>query len=350
MRIADREIRPDTPDVYIIAEIGVNHDGEEHRALQLTEAAARAGADAVKLQLFEADRLMSRAAKLAAYQKAAGETDPIAMLRRLELSIEQMAPVVQRAHALGVHAIVTVFSVELVSVAESLRWNAYKTASPDLIHAPLLAELAQTRRPLILSTGAATLDEVRQTLAWMSAHGAHDRTALMQCVSSYPTPIEHAELPGIAALSGIFTGPVGYSDHTFELDTGAQAVSAGAVLLEKHLTYSRTAIGPDHAASLEPEQFAEYVRRARAAASRPRTAPPTPLKRVLEIERDVRTVSRQSLVLTRTLPAGHALTRNDLTCKRPGTGVPPAALESAIGARLRTSKAADDLLIADDLS
>ncbi|MBY0311010.1 MAG: N-acetylneuraminate synthase family protein [Phycisphaerales bacterium] len=349
MRIADRLITPGAQDVYIIAELGVNHDGEERRAIQLAEAAAHAGADAIKLQLFEADRLMSRAAKLAAYQKAAGETDPIAMLRRLELSIEQMAAVVYRAHALGVRAIVTVFSVELVSVAESLPWDAYKTASPDLIHLPLLRALARTNRPLILSTGAATLEEVRQSIQWMSTLKTLDRTAIMQCVSSYPTPIEHAELPGIAALAEVFAGPVGYSDHTFELDTGAHAVSTGAVLLEKHLTYSRSAVGPDHAASLEPEQFAEYVRRARAAAQKTRTRPPAPLKRVLDIERDVRTVSRQSLVLTRALPAGHVLTHADLTCKRPGTGLPPSHLDRALGARLRTAKSTDDLLTADDL-
>ncbi len=350
MRIADRLIQPDSADVYVIAELGVNHDGDPRRAVELAQAAARAGADAIKLQLFEADRLMSRDAKLAAYQKAAGETDPIAMLRRLELSIGDMAPVVDQARALGVHAIVTVFSVELVAVAESLPWHAYKTASPDLIHLPLLVELARTGRPLILSTGAATLDEVRQTMHWLSSLDALERTAVMQCVSSYPTPMQHAELAGIPAIAAISCGPVGYSDHTPDLDTGALAVSAGAVLLEKHLTYSRSAAGPDHAASLEPAQFAEYVRRARAAAIRPRPPSPEPLKRVLDIERDVRTVSRQSLVLTRDLAAGHVLTRSDLTFKRPGTGLPPSLLDRAIGARLRSSKPADGLLTTDDLA
>lgn len=350
MRIADRTITPNAPDVYVIAELGVNHDGEERRALELVDAAAHAGADAIKLQLFEADRLMSSAAKLAAYQKAAGETDPIAMLRRLELSIEQMASIVSRARARNVHAIVTVFSVELVPLAETLPWAAYKTASPDLIHKPLLDALSATQRPLILSTGAATLDEVSHAIGWISARNAKDRTAILQCVSSYPTPIENAELPGIAALVEIFNGPVGYSDHTAGLDTGALAVRAGATMLEKHLTYSRSANGPDHSASLEADQFAEYVRLARAAAIQPRVSQGPALKRVLNIERDVRTVSRQSLVLTRALPAGHVLTRDDLTCKRPGTGLAPQHLERAIGARLRVQKSADALLNSDDLA
>ena len=134
MQIGDRKIGVDQPP-YIIAEIGVNHDGEVARALELTDAAADAGADAVKLQFFETDRLMSKAAKLAAYQKNAGETDPIEMLKRLELTIDEMALVVDRAHERGIHAIVTVFSMELVEVAETLAWDAYKTASPDIVNA-----------------------------------------------------------------------------------------------------------------------------------------------------------------------------------------------------------------------
>jgi len=320
---------------YVIAEIGVNHDGEISRAVELTYAAADAGADAVKLQLFEADRLMSKAAKLAAYQRSAGERDPIEMLRRLELSIDAMAKVVDAAHARKIHAIVSVFSVELVPIAERLPWDAYKTASPDVINKPLLLALAATKKPLIVSTGTATLDEVARALAWLSDARAEQRIAVLQCVSSYPTPIGLAALDGIGAIASIFDGPVGYSDHTRETTTGRLAVEHGACVLEKHLTYSKSAPGPDHSASLLPQELAEYARNAReewAAFRRDGVRPAlTGHKDVGHSERDVRLVSRQSIVTRRALRAGHTIARSDLTIKRPGTGLEPWRLDEVVG-------------------
>lgn len=327
MRLAGREIGPRHPP-YIIAELGVNHDGSVERALELTRAAAGAGADAVKLQLFQTDRLMSKAAKLAAYQRAAGETDPIAMLRRLELSIDDMARVVRLAHELQVHAIVTVFSVELVEMAERLPWDAYKTASPDIVHRPLLEALAATGKPMIVSTGASTMEEVERAAGWLEA--VRERLALMQCVSCYPTEAERAELGGIGAIrseTGLVTG---YSDHTPSVEMGAEAVRAGARLLEKHFTYDRSARGPDHAASLEPATFARYAQLVRAVREGQHGGG-TGDKRVLEIERDVRTVSRQSIVAARTLRAGERLERGDVTFKRPGTGIAPFRVEEVMG-------------------
>ncbi len=337
MRIADRVIGSDHPP-YIIAELGVNHDGSVDRAIELTRAAAAAGADAVKLQLFETDRLMSKVAKLAAYQKAAGESDPVSMLRRLELSIGDMARVVALARELNVHAIVTVFSVELVEKAETLAWDAYKTASPDIVHKPLLDALAATGKAMIVSTGASTMDEIERAAGWLDR--ARDRLALMQCVSSYPTPAESAELGGIPAIFGATRLPTGYSDHTPGIDTGARAVECGACLLEKHLTYSRTANGPDHAASLAPAEMAEYVRLARGVSDRGATSVER-RKRVLAIEQDVRTVSRQSIVTARALSAGEVLCRGDLTFKRPGTGLPPFRVDEVVGRPVASAVEAD---------
>ncbi|MFO0862037.1 MAG: N-acetylneuraminate synthase family protein [Phycisphaerales bacterium] len=327
MRIGERAIAPDRPP-YVIAEIGVNHDGSVERALELTRAAADAGADAVKFQLFRADLLMSRASKLATYQAAAGETDPLAMLRRLELSIDQLAPVVEAAHVLGIHAIVTVFSLELVREAERLAWDAYKTASPDIIHKPLLSRLAETNKPLILSTGAATMEEVHRAVGWLRP--AQDRLAVLQCVSSYPTPLAQAELGGIVALKRALRCPVGYSDHTPDEETGALATSLGASVLEKHFTYDQKAVGPDHAASLSPAGLRRYIERARRGNAAPEVEA---MKRVLEIEQDVRRVSRQSIVSARPLVVGQLLTRGDLTFKRPGTGIPPFELEQVMSRR-----------------
>lgn len=343
---------------YVIAELGVNHDGSVTRALEMTRAAKSAGADAVKLQWFRAEGLMSRAARLAEYQRDAGESDPASMLARLELTPDEMARVVDCAHDLGLHAIVTVFSVELVEPAARLAWDAFKSASPDVVHRPLLEAISASGRPLIVSTGAATLGEVCRALGWLGS--AQDRLALLQCVSSYPTKDEDAALGGIDALREVFAGPVGYSDHTAHALSGAWATRRGAAILEKHFTYSRAAKGPDHAASLEAAQFAEYVRAARAASGPAvgaggvtEAAPAHALgpleKRVLECERDVRQVSRQSIVLTRAVAAGEALDAAALGFKRPGTGIEPWRAAECVGRRAARDLDADELLREEDL-
>lgn len=360
MKIGERSIGLDHPP-YVIAEIGVNHDGEVSRALELTDAAADAGADAVKLQFFETDRLMSKAAKLAAYQKAAGETDPISMLRRLELTLDEMAHVVERAHKRGIHAIVTVFSTELVEQAEKLAWDAYKTASPDIVNRPLLDALAATGRPMIVSTGASTLDEVVRAVGWLEP--VRDRLAVLQCVSSYPAP--DAALGGIRAIAQATGLPVGYSDHTSGIDTGSMAVRLDAFLLEKHFTYDVSAMGPDHRASLERAAFAEYVEQTRSAVCAMSSSSgssdsscqfiskePVEIlieKRVLECEQDVRAVSRQSVVSVGSIAAGKVITREHLTIKRPGTGVLAYRLDDVIGKTAARDVEGDVPIVGDDL-
>ncbi len=365
--IAGRPVGRDAV-VYIIAEIGVNHDGSPQRALELVDAASDAGADAIKLQLFRADLLMSGASRLAAYQQAAGERDPLAMLRRLELPLEAMARVVERAHSKGLHAIVTPFSLPLIAEAQRLPWDAYKTASPDIIHHPLLEALAATGKPMIVSTGAATIEEVERAVAWLAP--AKGRVALLQCVSSYPCEPQNASIAGMAALAGLagFTGPIGYSDHTPSVDTGAIAVNCPGVpaqILEKHLTYSKSAQGPDHAASLDPAEFRQYVTLARDESQMlvwmggrtvragsvlhdARLGPPQ--KRVLPCEQDVRRVSRQSIVSARAIVPGERLTREHLTIKRPGTGIEPFRVDEVIGRTAARAIEADVPITPEDLA
>lgn len=337
MRIAAREIGREAPP-YIIAELGVNHDGSPETAIELTRRAAAAGADAVKFQFFRAEMLMSRASRLAAYQRAAGETDPVEMLRRLELPLDALAACVERAHEEGVHALVSVFSVELVAEAASLPWDAFKAASPDIVNRPLLEAMGATGRPLIVSTGASTLDEVHRAVRWLEP--IRDRLAVLQCVSCYPAPAELHEFGGIAALRAALDLPIGYSDHLPGATSGAEAVRCGACILEKHFTHDRGARGPDHAASLDSEGMHEYAELARAARAHAPSAH-APVKRVLDVEQDVRTVSRQSLTAWHCLPAGHTLARGDLTIKRPGTGVPPFEIDAVVGRRLSRGIEAD---------
>lgn len=326
VRIGGRSLDEDAP-TYVIAEIGVNHDGRLDRALELVDAAADAGADAVKFQWFEAALLVGDPEAVADYQRRAKITNQHEMLRTLELDREDLARLVDASHRRGLHAVVTVFSEALVPIAADLAWDAWKTASPDLVHRPLLDRLAADGRPMLVSTGASELSEVTRADDWLGTASA----AFLHCVSAYPTPESSAALGAIGSIAAATGRPTGYSDHTGEVTTGGLAVAAGAVLLEKHLTWNRNAEGPDHAASLDPAGFAEYVdfvRRARGAIG-------DGTKRSNPIEADVRRVARQSLRATRSLPSGTRLAAADIAVKRPGDGIEPWRLREILGRELQ---------------
>ena len=327
VKIGDRYLAAGWP-TLVIAEVGVNHDGSVQRAMDLVAAAADAGADAVKLQLFAADRLMNDASDFAAYQRAAvSDADPRAMLRRYELSADDVAAIVAEVRRRGLVPLATPFSPADVAAVGRLQLPAVKVASPDLVNRPLLATVAQLGVPVLASTGAATVDEVARSCGWLRKW----RTpfALLHCVSSYPVQNADAHLSWIGELGERFGVPVGYSDHTVDLLAGALAVAGGATVVEKHLTYDRTASGPDHAASFDPPQFRRYVDLIRRAE----TLRGTGGKRVLAGEADVRRVSRQSLVAARDLVAGQVVGQGDVTVQRPGTGIPAADVARALGRR-----------------
>ncbi len=328
--------------VLVVAEIGVNHDGQLDRGLGLVQAASQAGADAVKLQLFSPDRLLSEQALLAGYQKDKAQ-DVKALLGGLALSLDQMGRLAESARAEGLGFIVTPFSPGDAQDLAELGVDAVKIASPDAVNTPLIQAVAALGKPMLVSTGTCELDELEPVSELIKNHPAGG--CLLQCVSSYPTPIEDAALGGMVALRERFGLPVGYSDHTRDPMTGALAVAAGALVIEKHLTYDTQTIGPDHAASADPEQFAEYVRHVRRAQV---MLGPT-RKQVLPIEVDVRNVSRQSVCVVRDLPAGHRLTAEDLTVKRPGTGIPAAQMQDLIGQSLTRNIRANCLVTPGDI-
>ena len=323
--IDGRKVGPGRP-TFVIAEIGVNHDGCARRAVELVTVAAASGADAVKLQLFRADRLVHPSAGFAEYQRErVGDDTPAAMLGRYELGEDDVAQIVTAARELNVVPLATPFSPDDVDVVERLGLRAVKIASPDLVNRPLLARAARLGRPLLLSTGAATMEEVERAARWLRGWGTE--FALLHCVSGYPVRPEEANLCWINELAQRFAVPVGYSDHTTLASTGALAAAAGAAVVEKHLTHDRAADGPDHAASADPQQFAKYVRRIREAdVLRGKRG-----KRVLDVELDVRVASRQSLVLRRALRGGELVAEADLTAQRPGKGVSPAMIGDVVG-------------------
>ncbi|MFO0837192.1 MAG: N-acetylneuraminate synthase family protein [Phycisphaerae bacterium] len=316
---------------YIVAEIGVNHDGELRKALDLVDVAADAGADAVKLQIFDADDLVLPGARLAEYQRGGPDDGQHALLKRLQLSFHECEHIRARCESRGVECLATPFGPRDVERLIALRLRAAKIASTDLNNVPLLRRASQTGLPLIVSTGASMADEIAACVERFESWGARERLILLHCVSAYPTPVESANLRAIGALADRFGVPCGFSDHTTSVQTGAWAVAAGASLLEKHLTLDRRANGPDHAMSLEPSEFAAYVREARAAEA----ALGDGELGFQAIEADVRAAARKSVVSAQPIPRGVAIRPEMLSIKRPAGGVSPDQLDAVVGRKLR---------------
>ncbi|NOT00515.1 MAG: N-acetylneuraminate synthase [Phycisphaerales bacterium] len=327
--IGDHVIGDGAP-VYIVAEAGVNHDGSLDEALELVDAAADAGADAVKFQVFDAARLTTNEVATADYQATTtGQTSQRRMLEGLQLSGSAFAAVADRCRARGIAFLATPFGVE--DVARVVEWGApaIKIASTDLVDFDLLAGAISTDRPLIVSTGAADEQEIAESVAFIAGGGASKRLILLHCVCQYPTPAAAANLGAIRALANRFGVPVGFSDHTVETETGGFAVCAGARLLEKHFTLDRRSPGPDHAMSLEPAELRTYIETAHRACA----AMGSGRLGFQPGERIVRQLGRKSLVAARAIAAGEVLTAECLTAKRAGAGVSPTEKERLIGRR-----------------
>jgi N,N'-diacetyllegionaminate synthase len=340
--IGRRTIGPGCP-AYIIAEAGVNHDGSRERALQLVDAAAEAGADAVKFQVFCASELTTRTAGVAGYQKAAGARSQQQMLEDLELSDAAFERISAHCRKRSIEFLATPFSATDLERLRFFGVRAIKMASTDLNNSPLQRAAADSGLPMICSTGAATAVEIRTLVKRLRAWGVCDRLVLLHCVSSYPTPLQAANLRAIPALHSEFNVPVGFSDHTTETQTGAWAVSAGACVLEKHLTLDRRASGPDHAMSLTPALLADYI----AAVRRAETALGSGSLGMTELEADVRAVARKSVVTARALRAGTVLTPEMLAVKRPAGGIEPDQLQRLIGRKVIANIGRDKLLTWD---
>ncbi|HSW46784.1 MAG TPA: N-acetylneuraminate synthase family protein [Phycisphaerae bacterium] len=331
--------------VYVIAEAGVNHDGEPAAARELVVAAAEAGADAVKFQVFAADRLVTRQAPSAEYQKRAGEAQSQhGMLKRLELSHERFIELADFARSKGIEFLATPFSVPDLQFLASIPVSAIKLASTDLVNALLLDVAAGTGLPVVASTGAADLDEVAASVRRFDRPGAGP-LALLHCISSYPTPEDQVNLAAIATLARTFRRVSGFSDHTESMTMGGYAAAAGARIIEKHLTLDRRRKGPDHAFSLEPKAMAEYVRNVRRAS----VLVGDGRLDVTEVQREVRSLARASLVADQDLAAGVVVTRNMLAAKRPGGGISPMEIDEVIGRRLKKAVAADTALRWEDI-
>jgi N,N'-diacetyllegionaminate synthase len=332
--IGDRPVGPGAP-CYVIAEAGVNHEGDLERAVALVGAAATAGADAVKFQLFKAEEVASALARKAAYQletTEGGETQR-AMLAQLELPQSAFATLKRVANDAGIDFVCTCYSAAEIDYIVRLDAAALKFASAQIVELPLLAHAAAKGKPLLISTGMATLAEAAEALA--AAAGAD--TILLQCTTSYPAPIDEANLRAMDTLAAAFDVPVGFSDHTLDDVAAIAAVARGAAVVEKHLTHDRAAPGPDHRTSLEPDEFADFVRRLRATEA----ALGSPIKEPAPSESPNLPVMRRSLFAATDIQAGTTISDQHVAVRRPDVGIPPRLLSQVIGATAREDIAAD---------
>ena len=317
--------------VFVIAEAGVNHNGKVELAERLVDVAAQAGCDAVKFQTFDPALLATPTAGKADYQRettgASGSQRE--MLEGLVLPRDAHARLRQRARDRGLVFLSTPFDEPSADFLEELGVPAFKVSSGDLTNELLLAHLAGKGRPLLLSTGMATLEEAADAVATCTRNGA-EQLALFHCVSNYPAEPADCNLRAMGALRAATGRPIGWSDHTLGIAVSIAAVAAGAELIEKHFTLDRTLPGPDHRASLEPAELAAMVAGIRAAS----VALGDGVKQPRPSELAVAAVARRSLCYREDLAAGTKIEAHHLIALRPGTGLPTRELGSLLGRRL----------------
>jgi sialic acid synthase SpsE len=331
--------------LLVIAEIGVNHNGDRATGLRQVVAAIGAGARAVKFQSFRADELASRSAPKAEYQKRAGSDTQLDMLRRLELPAADLAAYRAEAARSGAIAFSTPFDPESARQLARAGVELMKLPSGEITNHDLIAVVGSTGLPTIMSTGMSTMEEVAAAVQVHRRSGGGP-LALLHCVSSYPAPIEEQNLRAISALRERFGVPVGLSDHTVGRDAAVAAVALGADLIEKHFTVDRSLPGPDHAMSMEPAEFAELI----DVLARVRAGLGTGVKGPAASELEIKALARRSIVAARDLRAGAVLARSDLALKRPGTGLAPGSLPELLGRALIRDIAADEQLRSSDVS
>lgn len=339
---------------FIIAEAGVNHNGSEELAFKLIDVALDAGADAVKFQTFKAEKLVSESAEKAAYQeRQTGKGSQLSMLKALELSDSVHKRLADYCAKKGIEFLSTPFDEESADFLISLGCRRIKIPSGELTNLPFIRYLAEKGLPLILSTGMADLheveaavNEIRSTRERMNLNEAlSEALTLLHCTSNYPADLLDVNLLAMNTMADSFSVPVGYSDHTQGIFVAPVARAAGACLIEKHFTLDRSMSGPDHAASLEPEELRLMIENIRLAE----TVLGRPEKKPVQSELDTRIAARRSVVLLSAKEAGSILAAEDFILKRPGNGIQPADIDKLIGRKLKSAVAAGTTLNWSDI-
>ncbi|MDE6337543.1 MAG: N-acetylneuraminate synthase [Muribaculaceae bacterium] len=313
----------------IIAEAGVNHNGNLDNALQMVEIAKQAGADYIKFQTFKADSLVTPEGKTADYQKNNCDADSqLEMLRNLELSFDDFKTIALYCKELEIGFLSTPFDKESINFLASLGVDFMKIPSGEITNLPYLRAVALTGIPAIISTGMSTNDDIANALdVFFKAGYTSEKLTLLHCTTEYPTPMTDVNLKAMVSMREMFGIPTGYSDHTPGIEIPVAATALGAVVIEKHFTLSRTLPGPDHAASLEPNELAKMINSIRNVS----VALGSGEKHVTESERKNQSIARKSIVAARDIKAGEVFNEDNITTKRPATGLSPMLWDEVIG-------------------
>ncbi|MHA3787247.1 N-acetylneuraminate synthase [Flavobacterium hauense] len=334
----------------IIAEAGVNHNGDLNMAKQLIDAAVIAGVDYIKFQSFVAEKLVSPNAKKAEYQSkniGDGDDSQFNMLKKLELSHENHLELMQYCKERGINFFSTAFDVDGLHYLNGLGLPLFKVPSGEVTNYPYLRTVASFGKPVILSTGMCAESDIKQATDVLLEHGlTRDKISVLHCNTEYPTPMGDVNLKAMLSIKEMFNVEIGYSDHTLGIEVPIAAVALGAKIIEKHFTLDRTLPGPDHIASLEPDELTAMVKAIRnieLAISGDGTKKPS------ESEAKNIAIARKSIHLNNDLPAGHIITDADIIALRPGDGISPMEWNNVVGKKLTADKSKFDKLIPSDI-
>lgn len=326
--------------VYIIAEAGVNHNGKFDLACKLVDAAKEAGADCIKFQTFKSRNLVSHKTPKAEYQKVTtGGGSQADMLHKLELSYDEFIAIKAYCDKVGICFLSTPFDFESIDFLSSINMPFWKIPSGEVTNYPYLLAIARTRKPVVMSTGMCKMKEIADAIAVLHENGTSNIT-LLHCNTEYPTPYEDVNLKAMQTIKDTFGYEIGYSDHTKGIEVPIAAVAMGATIIEKHFTLERNMEGPDHKASLEPDEFRMMIRSIRniekAIGTGNKVPSPSEIKNI--------TVARKSIVAKTHINVGDALTEKNITVKRPGIGISPMRWNEVIGTKAIREFDEDELI------
>jgi N-acetylneuraminate synthase/N,N'-diacetyllegionaminate synthase len=335
----------------IIAEAGVNHNGELSKAKELIKVAADAGADFVKFQTFKADKMVSKSAKKATYQtKNFNDQDDSQynMLKRLEMPLEWYDELLAYAHRLNISFLSTGFDEDSMDFLDSLDPELFKIPSGEITNKPYLEHIGRKGRKVLLSTGMANMEEILQAIAVLQQAGLDkQQITVLHCNTEYPTPMKDVNLMAMLHIQKELGVEVGYSDHTLGIEVPIAAVSLGAKVIEKHFTLDRNLSGPDHKASLEPEELKAMVSSIRNIEQ---AITGSGRKEPSESEKINKAIARKSIHLLKKLKAGHVIQKADLIMRRPGDGISPMEIEDVLGKVINKDLQEDSKLLWADLN
>ena len=326
--------------VFIIAEAGVNHNGSFELVYKLVDAAKNAGVDCIKFQTFKSKNLVSHTAKKAEYQKATtGDSSQQDMLKKLELSYDEFLALKDYCDQVGICFLSTPFDVDSIEFLNTINMPFWKIPSGEVTNLPYLLALAKTGKPVVMSTGMCEMEEIEAAIKVLRENGTKE-IRLLHCNTEYPTPFEDVNLKAMQTMRDAFGLEVGYSDHTKGIEVPVAAVALGATIIEKHFTLDCDMEGPDHKASLEPDELAAMVKSIRhielAIGSGDKIPSSSEKKNIA--------VARKSIVAKTSIKAGEAFTEENITVKRPGTGISPMRWFDVLG-KVATRNYEEDELI-----